>query len=136
LIALAAAAGWIAWKSELIRQPVTTGIAVLPFENLSSDKENAYFADGIQDEILTRVSKIAFCFSPSSIACSSVIFVEQKCGPHVLQNVQSSLPLPGEFRRGIDSSAARSFALAGLPIYVASTPVGSIRARFRDRVRD
>src|SRR6476646_892720 len=29
-------------------------IAVLPFENLSSDKENAYFADGIQDEILTR----------------------------------------------------------------------------------
>jgi TolB-like protein/Tfp pilus assembly protein PilF len=34
-------------------------IAVLPFANLSSDKENAYFADGIQDEILTRLSKIA-----------------------------------------------------------------------------
>src|SRR6516162_4903434 len=34
-------------------------IAVLPFENLSSDKENAYFADGIQQEILTRLSKIA-----------------------------------------------------------------------------
>ncbi len=34
-------------------------IAVLPFENLSSDKENAYFTDGIQDEILTRLSKIA-----------------------------------------------------------------------------
>ena len=34
-------------------------IAVLPFQNLSSDKENAYFADGIQDEILTRLSKIA-----------------------------------------------------------------------------
>ncbi len=34
-------------------------VAVLPFENLSSDKENAYFADGIQDEILTRLSKIA-----------------------------------------------------------------------------
>jgi TolB-like protein len=34
-------------------------IAVLPFDNLSSDKENAYFADGIQDEILTRLSKIA-----------------------------------------------------------------------------
>src|SRR6266581_3265161 len=34
-------------------------IAVLPFENLSSDKENAYFAEGIQDEILTRLSKIA-----------------------------------------------------------------------------
>ncbi len=34
-------------------------IAVLPFENLSRDKENAYFAEGIQDEILTRLSKIA-----------------------------------------------------------------------------
>ena len=34
-------------------------IAVIPFENLSEDKANAYFADGIQDEILTRLSKIA-----------------------------------------------------------------------------
>src|SRR5213596_2005645 len=33
-------------------------IAVLPFENLSGDPDNAYFADGIQDEILTRLSKI------------------------------------------------------------------------------
>src|SRR3989454_9285850 len=35
------------------------GIAVLPFENRSEDKANAYFAEGIQDEILMRVSKIA-----------------------------------------------------------------------------
>ena len=34
-------------------------IAVLPFENLSDDKQNAYFADGVQDEILTDLSKIA-----------------------------------------------------------------------------
>jgi TolB-like protein/Tfp pilus assembly protein PilF len=34
-------------------------IAVLPFENRSSDPDNAYFAEGIQDEILTRLSKIA-----------------------------------------------------------------------------
>ena len=34
-------------------------IAVLPFENLSSDKENAYFAEGIQEEILTRLARIA-----------------------------------------------------------------------------
>src|SRR6516164_6057421 len=47
LIALAAAAGWIVWKSEFIRHPVTNGIAVLPFENLSNDPDNAYFADGI-----------------------------------------------------------------------------------------
>ncbi|MGB6315617.1 MAG: protein kinase, partial [Pseudolabrys sp.] len=39
--------------------PDEKSIAVLPFENLSSDKENAYFAAGIQDEILTRLAKIA-----------------------------------------------------------------------------
>jgi len=39
--------------------PIERSIAVLPFQNLSSDKENAYFAEGIQDEILTRLSKIA-----------------------------------------------------------------------------
>src|SRR4029077_19659568 len=38
---------------------VATGIAVLPFENRSEEKANAYLADGIQDEILTRLSKIA-----------------------------------------------------------------------------
>src|SRR5205814_8901327 len=59
LVALAAAAGWIIWKSEFIRHPVTTGIAVLPFENLSPDADNAYFADGIQEEILTRLASIA-----------------------------------------------------------------------------
>jgi len=44
---------------ELRSTASSKSIAVLPFENLSSDKENAYFADGIQDEILTRLSKIA-----------------------------------------------------------------------------
>ena len=34
-------------------------IAVLPFENLSSDKENSYFTDGVQDEILTDLAKVA-----------------------------------------------------------------------------
>ena len=34
-------------------------IAVLPFENRSEDKANSYFADGIQEEILTRLAKIA-----------------------------------------------------------------------------
>jgi serine/threonine protein kinase/Tfp pilus assembly protein PilF len=59
LTALAATAGWIVWKSEFIRHPVTSGIAVLPFENLSPNPDNAYFADGIQEEILTRLAKIA-----------------------------------------------------------------------------
>ncbi|HYJ04904.1 MAG TPA: tetratricopeptide repeat protein [Chthoniobacterales bacterium] len=39
--------------------PSEKSIAVLPFENRSEEKENAYFADGIQDEILTRLAKIS-----------------------------------------------------------------------------
>jgi serine/threonine protein kinase/Tfp pilus assembly protein PilF len=62
LLALAAAVGWNIWKSELISRPgplATNGIAVLPFENLSPDPDNAYFADGMQEEILTRLASIA-----------------------------------------------------------------------------
>jgi serine/threonine protein kinase/Tfp pilus assembly protein PilF len=49
-----------AWMYQRARAftPTERSIAVLPFDNLSSDKENAYFAEGIQDEILTRLSKI------------------------------------------------------------------------------
>jgi serine/threonine protein kinase/Tfp pilus assembly protein PilF len=56
---VAAACGM--WLYQRLRPftPEERSVAVLPFENLSSDKENAYFAEGIQDEILTRLSKIA-----------------------------------------------------------------------------
>jgi TolB-like protein/Flp pilus assembly protein TadD len=40
------------------QSPARRAVAVLPFENLSEDKANAYFADGIQDEIITRLAKI------------------------------------------------------------------------------
>src|SRR2546425_1401380 len=65
-IALLVLAAIIAAFVFLLRRPtrsamaiVEKSIAVLPFENRSEDKANAYFADGIQDEILTRLSKIA-----------------------------------------------------------------------------
>jgi serine/threonine-protein kinase len=60
LIALAAAAGWIVWKTEFIRQPLPTGIAVLPFENLSVQREDTTaFVDGVQDDILSKLARIA-----------------------------------------------------------------------------
>jgi len=58
-LALLAAISVILWKSELFQSASTTGIAVLPFENLSNDKEDASFADGVQDDILTKLAKIA-----------------------------------------------------------------------------
>src|SRR5881398_1772795 len=63
LLALAAIVGGIAIfsrnRAQLILTAPEKSIAVLPFENLSDDKANAYLAEGIQDEILTRLSKIA-----------------------------------------------------------------------------
>src|SRR5229473_2021013 len=63
LLALAAIVAGIAMFSRnRVRSTLPSpekSIAVLPFENRSRDPDNAYFADGIQDEILTRLSKIA-----------------------------------------------------------------------------
>jgi TolB-like protein/Tfp pilus assembly protein PilF len=42
-----------------VSHKIDKSVAVLPFQNLSSDPENAYFADGIQEEVLTRLAKIA-----------------------------------------------------------------------------
>jgi TolB-like protein/Tfp pilus assembly protein PilF len=64
LLAVIAVIGFLLFRYR--RPPATVelpvpekSIAVLPFENRSRDPDNAYFADGIQDEILTRLSKIA-----------------------------------------------------------------------------
>jgi TolB-like protein len=58
--AVAAAGGFYIFSHRFGSKPILEkSVAVLPFENLSEDKANAYFADGIQDEILTRLSKIA-----------------------------------------------------------------------------
>ena len=60
LLALVVALVVVSKKSARSTSSVSEkSIAVLPFENRSEDKANAYFADGIQDEILTRLSKIA-----------------------------------------------------------------------------
>jgi len=58
-LALIATVGVIVWKSDLFRRPAAAGIAVLPFENLSNDREDASFADGVQDDLLTKLAKIA-----------------------------------------------------------------------------
>jgi TolB-like protein/predicted Ser/Thr protein kinase/Flp pilus assembly protein TadD len=58
-LALIAAVGAILWKGELFDRTATTGIAVLPFQNLSNDREDAAFADGVQDDLLTKLAKIA-----------------------------------------------------------------------------
>jgi serine/threonine protein kinase/tetratricopeptide (TPR) repeat protein len=59
LIALAGAVSWNVWKSNLFRPAPEKSIAVLPFESLSRDSDNVFFADGVQDEILSNLARIA-----------------------------------------------------------------------------
>ena len=63
LLVLAATVATLVWflrrPAPLVSTIPEKSIAVLPFENRSEDKANAYFSDGIQNEILTRLSKIA-----------------------------------------------------------------------------
>src|SRR5882724_9394536 len=58
IVAAIAIGAWLYQRAQSLAA-MERSIAVLPFENLSEDKANAYFAEGIQDEILTRLSKIA-----------------------------------------------------------------------------
>jgi TolB-like protein/Tfp pilus assembly protein PilF len=57
-IMVSAIAGFFLLPRVSSARKIDKSIAVLPFENLSDDKENAYFADGIQDDLLTNLSKI------------------------------------------------------------------------------
>jgi len=58
LMALGLVAGAMMLKGGATTPPATTGVAVLPFESLSDDKEDAVFADGVQDDILTKLASI------------------------------------------------------------------------------
>ena len=105
LVALAAASGWIVWKSELIRQPVTTSpppeksIAVLPFENFSDNKENSYFADGIQDDVLTSLAQI----HDLKVISRTSVMAYQKRGGRNMREISQALGvanvLEGSVRR-------------------------------------
>jgi hypothetical protein len=56
LLALVVAISWTLWKLLPQKAVITKGIAVLPFENLSPDPDNAYFTEGIHEEILGPAS--------------------------------------------------------------------------------
>jgi serine/threonine protein kinase/tetratricopeptide (TPR) repeat protein len=59
LLAMATAVGVLISKAEPVSGPAPSGIAVLPFESVSPDKENTFFANGIYDGVLTKLAKLA-----------------------------------------------------------------------------
>jgi TolB-like protein/tRNA A-37 threonylcarbamoyl transferase component Bud32 len=59
LLVLGSTVGVMIWNGEMAGPPAASGIAVLPFESLSSDKENSFFADGVYDGVSTKLAKVA-----------------------------------------------------------------------------
>lgn len=101
VIAAVAATGLFAWQ--LFRARATSGgeksIAVLPFQNLSDDKDNAYFADGVQDEILTTLAKVA---DLKVISRTSVMQYRENASrklPEIAQALQVAHVLEGSVQR-------------------------------------
>jgi TolB-like protein/tRNA A-37 threonylcarbamoyl transferase component Bud32/cytochrome c-type biogenesis protein CcmH/NrfG len=59
LLVLGSTVGVMVWNGEMASPPAASGIAVLPFESLSPDKENVFFADGVYDGVSTKLAKVA-----------------------------------------------------------------------------
>jgi len=59
LLVMGTGVGVMIWRGDVASSPAASGIAVLPFESLSPDKENALFANGVYDGISTKLAKLA-----------------------------------------------------------------------------
>src|SRR6266542_3075265 len=90
LTALAAAIGWNISKSEFLIHPAVTGVAVLPFKNLSNDREDAFFADGIQDDLLTKLAKIR---ALKVISRTSVMQYPARAAGRDMRQIEKALPV-------------------------------------------
>jgi len=96
-LALLAAMGVIVWTSDLFRRPAAAGIAVLPFENLSNDREDVSFADGVQDDLLTKLAKIAHLKVISRT--SVMLYRDQHNTPQIGDELGVSHVLEGSVRK-------------------------------------
>src|SRR6266478_3482871 len=91
-LALATVVGTLIAKDQFASPPPTTGIAVLPFESLSGDKDNTFFADGVYDGVSSKLAKLANLrvISHESVARFRGVHNTQKIGralkvPYVLE---------------------------------------------------
>ena len=131
-LALIAAVGVIVWKSELFRRPPTAGIAVLPFENLSNDREDASFADGVQDDLLTKLAKIA---DLKVISRTSVMGYRGKQNTRQIGDELQRIPRAGRQRPQDRRLATHQRPVDRRPHRFAHLG-GRIRSRFERHVRD
>src|SRR5881392_434322 len=103
LLALGAAVGVMIWKGEMATPPVSSGIAVLPFESLSPDNENAFFAEGVYEGVSTKLAKL------SDLKVISHNSVARYRGVHNTQEIGRALNVAYVLEGSVRRNAGRIF---------------------------
>jgi eukaryotic-like serine/threonine-protein kinase len=100
-LALGTVVGALVWKGEFASPPPTTGIAVLPFESLSGDKDNTFFADGVYDGVSSKLAKLA------NLKVISHESVARYRGAHNTQEIGRALNVPYVLEGSVRREAGR-----------------------------
>jgi TolB-like protein/tRNA A-37 threonylcarbamoyl transferase component Bud32 len=103
LLIFGTAVGALIWKGEFATPPAAPGIAVLPFENLSAEDESAFFADSVQDGILTKLARVA---DLKVISRTSVLPYR---GAHSAQQIAQALNVSHVLEGSVRRSAGKIF---------------------------
>jgi serine/threonine protein kinase/tetratricopeptide (TPR) repeat protein len=106
-VALATVVGTLIW-SQLASAPPTTGIAVLPFESLSGDKDNTFFADGVYDGVSSKLAKLA------NLKVISHESVARYRGGHNAQEIGRALKVPYVLEGSVRREAGKIHLIAKL----------------------
>ena len=100
-LALATVVGALVWKDQFASALPATGIAVLPFESLSGDKDNTFFADGVYDGVSSKLAKLA------NLKVISHQSVARFRGAHDTQEIGRALNVPYVLEGSVRREAGR-----------------------------
>ncbi len=103
LLVMGAGVGVMIWKGEMASPPVSSGIAVLPFESLSPDNENAFFAEGVYEGVSTKLAKL------SDLKVISHNSVARYRGVHNTQEIGRALNVAYVLEGSVRRNAGRIF---------------------------
>jgi len=103
LLVMGAGVGVMIWKGEMASPPVSSGIAVLPFESLSPDNENAFFAQGVYEGVSTKLAKL------SDLKVISHNSVARYRGVHNTQEIGRALNVAYVLEGSVRRNAGRIF---------------------------
>jgi len=103
LLVMGAGVGVMIWKGEMATPPVSSGIAVLPFESLSPDNENAFFAEGVYEGVSTKLAKL------SDLKVISHNSVARYRGVHNTQEIGRALNVAYVLEGNVRRNAGRIF---------------------------